>query len=490
MLKLKVIEPQGDRIYSKLLQPKAGTTRSEYLIGRHPSCGLTLDSPEVSRIHGRILFQNGNYYYSDLGSTDGSRINNINIVTNQQYRLQLDDMIRVGDSMILVEDLRVEDLKVEQNQSKTATSNHWTSDSLKVTCVQIIEQTHDVKTFRFIAHEPENPILFHYKPGQFITLELEINQRKVYRSYSISSSPSRPHTLEITVKRVPDGLVSNWLHDTVQVGTVLKVQQPLGEFTCANQMQNKHQHNHQHQHPTKLLLISAGSGITPMMSMSQWLCDTAAKADIIFFHSARSAQDLIFRSELELLNRQQPQFKLAVTMTHPDSDWMGYSGRINPAMLQAIAPDFSDRWVYVCGPAPFMVAVKAMLSDLNFPMANYFEESFGRQQSASKSSSTKSSSVKSSSANNSATELKILFSQSGKEIICDREEVILEAAEREGVALKSGCRIGACGVCKQKLLEGSVNYIQEPGALKQQDKEDGLILTCIACPVDRVVICA
>jgi glycine betaine catabolism B len=466
MLKIKIINYQTNQITEKTL------TEGEHLIGRHPSCSLVLDSPEVSRVHGRILLQNGKCYYNDLGSTDGSRVNHETIAINQNYPLNADDTVRIGEFVIWVESFKPNS---PPESSQSPQLRHWTKGDLIVRCVQIIDQTADVKTFRFMAAKP---LLFIYKPGQFVTLELEIAGKKVFRPYSISSSPSRPLTLDITVKRVlspddseyPPGIVSNWLHDRLQIGSQIKIKQPSGQFTCIDTKNSR-----------KLLMLSSGSGITPMMSMSQWLCDTAANSDIVFFHSAPSPKDIIFRQELELMNLLHPNFQLALTITRPEAEdpWLGYQGRLNAAMLQTIAPDFSDRTVYVCGSPSFMTATKTLLETLGFPMQNYYEESFGGK---------KPEPIQREPLSN--TTPQITFATSGKTIDCDGEECILDVAEQAGITLPSGCRMGACGACKQTMTIGSVKYIADPHALKPEEKQAGIVLTCVACPVGRVVLSA
>ncbi|MEO0888501.1 MAG: FAD-binding oxidoreductase, partial [Cyanobacteria bacterium J06648_10] len=182
--------------------------------------------------------------------------------------------------------------------------------ALSVRCIQINRETPDVKTFRFVA---EPAVLFSFRPGQFVTVKLPVADAKgnpVIRSYSISSSPSRPHTLDITVKRVgsagenyPPGIASNWLHDHFKVGMPLTVQGPYGDFCYVNEKASDR--------PQKLLLISAGSGITPMMSIAQWVSDLAEKTEITFILVAKSPGDIIFRQRLALLATQHPHFNLA-----------------------------------------------------------------------------------------------------------------------------------------------------------------------------------
>ena len=105
----------------------------------------------------------------------------------------------------------------------------WVNGRHNVRCVRVIQESWDVNTFCFMAQQP---VMFFFKPGQFVTLELEIEGKQVMRSYTISSSPSVPYSFSITVKRVPGGLVSNWLHDNMDVGVELAVHGPVGNFNC------------------------------------------------------------------------------------------------------------------------------------------------------------------------------------------------------------------------------------------------------------------
>jgi len=373
MLKIKVFNYQIGEIHEIALTPETNI-QGQCTIGRASSCDLVLVDSEVSRIHGRIIFQKGEYYFTDLCSKGGTRINNSE-VGKQSYVLKEDDIIRIGGFVLLIEAVET------PTDSGTATlgggkdsDRQWTKGDLTVQCVGVIDETADVKTFCFVA---DPPVLFTYKPGQFVTLEVEINGESVLSSYSISSTPSRPHSLEITVKRDSrstdasnglSALVSNWLHDHISVGSSVKlIGGPMGEFTCAAKPE------------PKLLMISDGNGITPLMSMTRWVYDTSVQSDIVFFHSVRSSQDIIFRRELELMVARHPNFRLAITTTQsqPGEVWLGLTGRLTEAMLLTIAPDFWERIVYVCGPDSFIQAVKAMLESLAFPMENYYEERIG-----------------------------------------------------------------------------------------------------------------
>lgn len=485
-IRIKVVNGETGEFKEKFFTLK--DRQREYLIGRHPSCDLVLDSVEVSRIHGRIWYQDGQCFFTDLGSTVGSQIDKQEVGINQVHPLKQDSLLRIGGYVLTITTMPTDDCanQIQSSAETTLTSSplrQGGAENLTVRCIQVIEETHDVKTFRFVA-EPAK--LFSYKPGQFMTLNLEIEGKKVRRSYTLSSTPSRPHVLEITVKRVPPptgvadappGLVSNWLHEQITVGSQVQLTNPMGQFTVDDTAQ-------------KLMFICAGSGITPLMSMSRWLLDMGSEIDVVLIYSIRTLKDFIYRHELESMAARYDNFKLAVTITRPESGlaWAGYTGRLNDLMLRAIAPDWQERTAYVCGPNPFMEGVKTMLKTLGLPMKNYHQESFGDSSSQKKSSANEKvdrpeTKVTAVSATRSQERSSIVvFAKSDREIPGDEAETILDLAEQEGIELPSGCRMGACGACKLPLLEGEVDYDDDP------DCEPGHLLTCIARPLGKVVV--
>ena len=217
--------------------------------------------------------------------------------------------------------------------------NPDTDDTL--VCVGVRRETHDVLTFILAADPPRR---FDFRPGQFMTYALEIGGETVNRCYTISSAPTRPDRISLTVKAVPGGPVSHWLHAHLKPGARLSALGPMGDF---------------HWTPTeggKQLFLSAGSGITPLLSMTRAAVDLAADADIAFVHSARSPADLICRDELAVMARHAPRLKVThVCETDaPGEVWGGYRGRLDLARLELIAPDFREREVRFCGPSPYM----------------------------------------------------------------------------------------------------------------------------------------
>lgn len=352
---------------------------SKYLIGRHPNCDFILNSPEVSRVHGIILYHNQNYYYIDLASSDGSRINNHSLVVNQSHILESGDGISIGNFFILVElddenffyDSHVFfDSSIEDSLTKKLTLQE---PEFTVICNKIIPETNDVKTFCLVADPPIlfNDISFNYQPGQFIVLNLNIKGKQIKCPYFISSSPSRPYNLQITVKRcsTPD-LVSHWLYNCFQIGDKIKISPPMGNF---NYFDNSYK---------KLLFICADNGIIPLISMIRWLYDTANDFSISFLYSLPSQKDILFREELELIATKCSNFNLAINLTSDESHetWSGYRGRLNETILLEFVPDLKERAAYVCGSEDFLDSIKTILKQLEFPMDNYYQENLGKSK--------------------------------------------------------------------------------------------------------------
>ncbi len=241
----------------------------------------------------------------------------------------------------------------------------WTAGKTRVRCVSVVTETHDTKTYVFVA-EPRT--LFHFKPGQFITIEVPVGSNVLRRSYTISSSPSRPYTLSITVKKVPMGWMSNWLFDNMVEGFECTINGPAGKFTCLD-------------HPAeKLLFLAAGSGITPSMSMLRWLVDTSSRADVVFINNVRTPDDVIFHQELlHLSTRMGERMRLAIVpaAVSRGGAWNGPVGKFDEALLRILVPDLVERETFVCGPPGYMSAAKALLKSIGFPLGRYHDESFG-----------------------------------------------------------------------------------------------------------------
>jgi ferredoxin-NADP reductase len=359
----------------------------------------------------------------------------------------------------------------------------WKRGRTAVSCVAVVAETHDVKTFVFQA---VRPVLFAYKPGQFVTLELPIGGKTIRRSYTISSSPSRPHAISITVKRVPDGLVSNWLHENMREGFRFNLSGPNGDFTCFDAP------------APKLLLIAAGSGITPVMSMLRWLADTSSPANIVFLNNIRTPADIIFAREFDHLGmRMGAQLNLGIVpgSAEPSHAWSGPVSHFTEDLLKDLAPDFMEREVFVCGPPGYMNLVRSTLERIGYPMQRYHQESFGAPPaerpglpSAAAVAAAPAASVAPALSVPETTKVEIVFSKSAKTLYATSDDFILDLADENGVEIDSSCRAGNCGTCKVRITEGKVEMDGQQ-ALSEADILDGYVLLCCGrATTPRVVL--
>jgi glycine betaine catabolism B len=346
-------------------------------------------------------------------------------------------------------------------------------------CRQVQDVTHDVKTFLF---ESAQPALFQHEPGQFVTLYLQIDGHSVNRCYTISTSPTRPHLLGITVKRQPGGLVSNWLHDTMAPGKRISAEGPFGIFTIAR-------------HPSaKYLFLSGGSGITPVMSMTRTLYDLGSDADVVFVHSARTPSDIIFRRELETMASLVPTLRVVHVCERdaPHEPWGGLRGFLSVEMLQLLAPDLAERTVFCCGPAPYMAAVRRILDTVGFDMQNYHEESFNFEELSVREFAAHGTTEvdlgqETSGAGSGTKTHSIEFVRSGRTFTCAENENVLDAAFAAGLTPPSSCGEGMCGTCKTTVLSGTVD-MQHNGGIRPREIAKSKILICCSKPLSDLSI--
>ena len=363
------------------------------------------------------------------------------------------------------------------NFLNTITTQTWANGRHMVRCVKVIQETWDVRTFCFMA---EQPVLFFFKPGQFVTLELEIDGEPIMRSYTISSSPSVPYSFSITVKRMPGGKVSNWLHDNLKQGDELAVHGPAGNFNCMDFPAEK------------ILMLSGGVGITPLMSMARWYFDTNAAVDIEFIHSARSPKDIIYHRELEHIFSRIPEFKLHIICERSDElgeSWFGFRGYLNQKMMELIAPDYLEREIFCCGPTPYMNAIKNLLKMTGFDMNHYHEESFGATPIEVKEEVLELVEQAEQEAEEINVEdmVQVEFSATGKSVRILPTETVHAAAAKLGLHIPKACGMGICGTCRVALTSGEVE-MEHNGGITDEDVAEGYILSCCSRPKGNIVV--
>ena len=327
------------------------------------------------------------------------------------------------------------------------------SGPLILRLASITAQTSDSKTLRFIV---PNDRTLSARPGQFLTFSFLFDGKKVTRSYSICSSPARSGYVEITTKRASQGCVSAFLNDRASVGMTVEANGAFGHF-CFDE--SKHQN---------VVLMAAGSGVTPMMAMLRYMDDLCLETTVTLLYCVRTSGDIIFKGELEQLRSRLKNLQYHVLLSQPHAEWSGPQGHINREFIEDTVKDLGSSDFFLCGPPPFMDASRTILTTLGVKPERIRQESFG------------SASPTNGRAHAVAPEEGVVveFSRSGKTCTVRSGQTLLEVAEEHGVSIPSSCRQGQCGTCKTKLLEGNVKMDAEEG-LDPDSKAQGFVLTCV-----------
>lgn len=349
----------------------------------------------------------------------------------------------------------------EPEEQSRAAIGPW-SGSLRVSNVFV--ETPAIKTLRLV-NPTGGSIPFLFVPGQFLTLAVALAGKTTKRSYTIASSAAQRDYVEVTVKREDQGVVSRYLHDRVAPGDLLQISAPQGRFTFAGT------------EAESIVLIGAGVGITPLMCIIRTLTDRGWNKDMFLLFACRSSEDFVFRDELERLQKRHANLHVVATMTRSDGTvWMGPKGRLTKDLIAQSVPDLPNRRIHVCGPPAMMDATRVMLTELGVRPAQVFTEAFGpAEKKEVRQSAVQTAMVEAPP----ETTPVVSFSISQKAAPLPPDTSVLEAAEHVGVSIDNSCRAGTCGLCKVRLLKGSVTMAVEDG-LPPEEKSKGIILACQA----------
>ncbi len=351
----------------------------------------------------------------------------------------------------------------------------WTGQ-LRV--AHIFHETPDVRTFRLSPLEGHE-LPFTYLPGQYLNLSLMIDGKKVNRSYTMASTPTRTSYCEITIKR--DGLASRHMHDQIRVGDTLQISAPAGKFTFIGT------------EAPSIVMIAGGVGITPLMAKIRYLTDICWNGDTFLLHATRTERDLIFCDELRYLEQRHPNLHVTVTLTREENPaWNGLRGRLTPELLTKLVPALKQSAIHICGPTAMAEETRKMLCGLGVSDDQIKDEAFtspnraGVEMPAATLASVESQ-APATSAPASSNGLSVTFARSNQSADVSKDQTILEAAESIGVPIDYDCRAGICGTCKTKLLSGKV-AMETQDALNDEDRAQNLILCCQARCLEPVTI--
>lgn len=323
----------------------------------------------------------------------------------------------------------------------------------------VIRETADASSFVFEIPE-EHEALFRYRPGQFFTFEIPWDDFHVRRCYSLSSSPSWGERPKVTVKRVDDGRVSNWLNDNLGQGSALQVMPPDGRFVLHDETRRTN----------PLTLFGAGSGITPVMSiLKQALRET--ERDVKLVYANRDRASVIFRAELEAIAEQfAGRFEFVSHLD--DAAGLLSSEAISRHIEGRLHSDF-----YICGPTPFMDVVEETLPHRPLEGGEIFVERFVSAVDPDRKPEPAAPTI----AEGGASRVTIRLEGASHEVPYEAGEPILNAAVRAGLDVPYSCQDGYCGCCMAKLVEGDVDMPTHE-ALTKRELAEGWVLACQARP--------
>ena len=294
-------------------------------------------------------------------------------------------------------------------------------DTVKARVVHITEETPTLHSFIL---EP-NAHWQGARSGQFVRVQTEINGRVTERAYSLSSRGGAKR-LALTIKRKEGGLMSNFLHQQVRVGSVLTLSQAEGEFVLPATDPL----------PGKILLLSAGSGVSPVMALMRELHEQEYAGEVIFLNVCRDTSEQIWTDELSLIGDQMPGLTVVTHFTSTQ-------GRLDAQTLLCSVPDLAERATWLCGPAAWMDQIHALWAEQGYasPLTS---ERFGGGPTVPA---------------DAGTPVSVACERSATHFVTEGAQPLLVQAERAGLAPKHGCRIGICRSCQCTKKSGTVENL-------------------------------
>jgi stearoyl-CoA 9-desaturase NADPH oxidoreductase len=319
----------------------------------------------------------------------------------------------------------------------------WSARELRGRVVEVRRETTDSAT---LVIKPGWGFTFDYQPGQYIGIGLLVGGRWRWRSYSLTSAPvtagaagsatSRSErTITITVKAMPEGFLSSHLVGGVAPGTVVRLAAPQGNFVMPDPA------------PASVLFITAGSGVTPVMSMLRTLVRRDQITDVVHLHSAPTHAEVMFADELTELARTQPGYQLRTRATRSQ-------GRLDLSRLADEVADWRERQAWACGPEGMLNDAEKLWAGAGIAERLHLERFAVSRAAPHGQGGT------------------VTFARSGKTVVADAATSLMDAGERVGVRMPFGCRMGICQSCVVRLSDGHVRDLRtgnehEPGTRVQ-----------------------
>jgi len=352
------------------------------------------------------------------------------------------------------------DISIKKGQVNQ-TINRLHPRQLNLRVAEIHEETNSTKTLRLVSQEKYLPP---FQAGQYINLFLDVDGIRSSRPYSISSSPDQESHYDITIRRVANGFVSNYLLDEVKSGDIFQSTSPAGNFY----------HNPLF-HGNNLVFIAGGSGITPFMSMIREVTDNGFNRQLHLIYGSQQEDDIIFMPELSERVENYSNLSVTPVITDPSSSYSGYKGFITAELIQKVVENPTDKMFYLCGPEAMYSFVLSQLEKLGIPRRKIRIEIFGPPTDITAHPGWPEQVKK-----DDTFQIRL---QQGKSFQAEAGEPLMNSLERNLITLPASCRSGSCSLCRTKLLSGKV-FHPSGVQLRKSDRKYGYIHPCMAYPLE------
>lgn len=344
---------------------------------------------------------------------------------------------------------------------------------LKLRVKQVRRETSDAVSLVF--EEPKGGLS--YQPGQFITLILTINGKKIRRAYSLCSSPFVGELPAVTVKKVDGGQMSGFVNANIKAGDELEVMEPMGSFVTAyDEKQKRH-----------VAMFGGGSGITPLISIAKSVLAKEAQSVVSLVYCNRDQESIIFKTELKSLQTSHPgRLNVVHVLENPSNDFKSRAGRLTVDMIGELLdelPQFSlaDTSFFTCGPAPMMDIVVDGLEKSGIAPDLVKIESFTAGETST------GQAVESAATAGDGQSVKIILNGQEHVFNVPPNKSILETGLSLDLDMPYSCQSGLCTACRGKLLSGQVKMDEDDG-LSASEKNEGYVLCCVGHPASSDVV--
>ncbi|MDF2157208.1 ferredoxin--NADP reductase [Algoriphagus sp. CAU 1675] len=333
---------------------------------------------------------------------------------------------------------------------------------------EVVRETNDTVSIYFEQPEP----YLEYKPGQFLTLVMEFDGKEQRRSYSLCTSPFVDPFPGISVKKVSNGLFSNFLNEKIFPGKTINVLKPLGNFTI-----DFHSKNKRH-----FVLVAGGSGITPIISILKSVLVNEPQSKITLLYGSRNEEQIIFKKELDQLVEKNPdRLEVIHSLSKPSSSWTGMKGRLSEKVVADLVQkaesesDFTKEY-FVCGPEGIMDVTVEALEKAKVSKGNIHKESFYSA------AAEKAHDLAEKGNGLLSRDVTILLEGEESIVTVSPDKTVLEAGLAAGLNMPYSCQSGLCTACRGKLLSGKVKMDEDAG-LSEKELQAGYVLCCVSRPL-------